>query len=107
MRKKYDSSKFKIFTYKKFKTIFHFFYLHFTWLCGSRTNQIILLLKQSTKCFDPVQKVLNMSQIDLDQYRGSPTYGVFTIVDPTTEVFGLCTHKWGIFVLAGDPLQSH
>ena len=25
MRKKYDSSKFKNFTYKKFKTLFHFF----------------------------------------------------------------------------------
>ena len=30
-----------------------------------------------------------------------------TYADFTTAVFGLCTHKWGIFVLVGDPLQSH
>ena len=28
--------------------------------------------------------------------RGSPTFAVFTTVDPTTEIFGLCTHKWEI-----------
>ena len=40
-------------------------------------------------------------------YRGSPTYAVFTIADPTTVVFGLCTRKCGIFALVEDPLQSH
>ena len=28
-----------------------------------------------------------------------PTYAVFTTADPTTAIFGLCTCKWGIFVL--------
>ena len=36
------------------------------------------------------------------EYRGSPTYAVFT-----TAVFGLCTCNWGIFALVVDPLQSH
>ena len=27
--------------------------------------------------------------------------------DPATAIFGLYTHKWGIFALVGDPLQSH
>ena len=40
-------------------------------------------------------------------YTVSPTYRFFTTVDPTTAIFGLCTHKWGIFALVGDPLQSH
>ena len=40
-------------------------------------------------------------------YRGSPTYEVFTAVDPTTIIFGLCTRKWGILALFGDPLQSN
>ena len=40
-------------------------------------------------------------------YRGSTTYAVFTTTDPTTAMFGLCTRKWGIFVLVGDLLQSH
>ena len=34
-------------------------------------------------------------------YTGSPTYPVFT-----TAVFGLCTLKWGIWVLIGDPLKQ-
>ena len=37
------------------------------------------------------------------KYRGSPTYTVFTTLDPTTSVFGLFTCKWGIFALVGDP----
>ena len=32
-------------------------------------------------------------------YRGSP---VFTTADPTTAIFGLYMHKWGIFALVGD-----
>ena len=40
-------------------------------------------------------------------YRGYPTYAVFTNADPTTAISGLCTRKWWIFVLVGDPLQSH
>ena len=40
------------------------------------------------------------------RYRGVPTYAVFTTVDPTTAIFGLCTHKWGIFALVGDTLES-
>ena len=43
----------------------------------------------------------------LTQYRWSPNYAFFTTADPTIAFFGLCTHKWGIFALAGDPLQSH
>ena len=35
-------------------------------------------------------------------YRGFPTNTI-----STTTVFGLCTCKWGIFALVGDPLQSH
>jgi hypothetical protein len=35
-------------------------------------------------------------------YRGSPTYTVFTTADPTTAIFGLYMHKWGIFALVGD-----
>ena len=34
-------------------------------------------------------------------YGGFPTYTVFTTADPTTAIFGLCTHKWGIFALVG------
>ena len=37
----------------------------------------------------------------------SPTYAVFTTVDPTTMIFGLCTSKWGGFALVGGTLQSH
>ena len=40
-------------------------------------------------------------------YRGSPTYTKITFRVSTTTVFGLCTCKWGIFTLVGDPLQSH
>ena len=40
-------------------------------------------------------------------YRGSPTYTKITNTVSTTTVFGLCTCKWGIFALVGDPLQSH
>ena len=42
-------------------------------------------------------------------YRGFPTYAVFTTADPTIAVFGLCTCKWGIFALVGAPygLQSY
>ena len=43
----------------------------------------------------------------LVQGPGSPTFVVFTIADPTTTIFGLCMHKWGIFALVGDPLQFH
>ena len=43
---------------------------------------------------------------DIYLYRRSPTYAVFTTVDPTTAIFGLCTRNWGIFVLVVDPLQS-
>ena len=41
------------------------------------------------------------------QLQGSPTYAKTTNAVPTTAVFGLCTCKWGIFALVGDPLQSH
>ena len=41
-------------------------------------------------------------------YRGVPTtYEAFTTANPTTTIFGLCTHKWGIFTLVGDPIKSH
>ena len=40
-------------------------------------------------------------------YRGSPTYTKITNTVSTNTVFGLCTCKWGIFALVGDPLQSH
>ena len=40
-------------------------------------------------------------------YRGSPTYTKITNTVPTTMVLGLCTCKWLIFALVGDPLQSH
>ena len=36
-----------------------------------------------------------------------PTTADPTTADPTIAVFGLCLRKWGIFVLVGDPLQSH
>ena len=36
-------------------------------------------------------------------YRGSPIYGKFTNTVPTTGVFGLCTFKWEILALVGDP----
>jgi hypothetical protein len=38
---------------------------------------------------------------------GSPTYVVLSTVDPTVATFGLCMHKWGIFVLEGEALQFH
>ena len=38
---------------------------------------------------------------------GPPTYEAFTTANPTITIFGLCTHKWGIFALVGDPKQSH
>ena len=41
------------------------------------------------------------------KYRVYTTYANFTTTDPTTAVLGLCTHKWGIFALVGDPLQFH
>ena len=41
------------------------------------------------------------------EYRGSPTYTKITNTVSTTTVFGLCTCKWRIFALVGDPLQSH
>ena len=40
-------------------------------------------------------------------YRGSPTYAVFTTAYPTKAVFGLWMHKWGVFTLGGDSLQSY
>ena len=40
-------------------------------------------------------------------YKGFPIYAVFTTEDPTTAIFGLCTRKWGIFALVGDPIQSY
>ena len=40
-------------------------------------------------------------------YRGSPTYTKITNTVSSTTIFGLCTCKWGIFMLAGDLLQSH
>ena len=43
----------------------------------------------------------------IDIYKGSPAYAVFTTMDPTTAMFGLCTRKWGIFAFVGDLLQSH
>ena len=46
--------------------------------------------------------VLIKLENQLDNLQGGPTYAIFT-----TAVFGLCTRKWGIFVLVGDPLQSH
>ena len=39
--------------------------------------------------------------------QGAPTYTKITNTVSTTTVFGLCTCKWGIFALVGDPLQSH
>ena len=39
--------------------------------------------------------------------HGSPTYTKITNTVCTTTVLGLCTRKWGIFMLAGDLLQSH
>ena len=38
-------------------------------------------------------------------YRGSPTYMVFTSADPTTASFGLCMGKLGIFALVEHLLQ--
>ena len=35
-------------------------------------------------------------------YRWFLTYAVLTTADPTNEIFGLCTGKWGIFTLVGD-----
>ena len=48
-----------------------------------------------------------LSGINQINYRGSPNYPVFTSSDSTTTIFVLCTRKWGIFVLVGDPLKSH
>ena len=39
--------------------------------------------------------------------EGVPQLLVFSTADPTPAIFGLCTHKWEIFVLVGDPLESH
>ena len=40
--------------------------------------------------------------------QGVPNLRVFySTPDPNTPIFGLCTHKWGIFASIGDPLQSH
>ena len=38
--------------------------------------------------------------------QGSPTYAAFTTAVSTNAIFCSCTCKWGIFVLAGDPLHS-
>ena len=40
-------------------------------------------------------------------YRGSPSYMKITIMVSTTTAFGSCRCKWGIFMLVGDPPQSH
>ena len=40
-------------------------------------------------------------------YRGSPTYKKIINTVFATTVLSLCTCKWGIFALVGDPLQSH
>ena len=40
-------------------------------------------------------------------YRGSPTYAVFTTADPTTVIFGLCLHKWGIFRVSRGPPNAN
>jgi hypothetical protein len=52
-------------------------------------------------------KMLSPTEVIIRKIRGSPTYAVFTTADPTTAIFGSCTSKWAIFVLVGDPLQSH
>ena len=31
---------------------------------------------------------------------------VFTTADPNIAIFGLCTHKWGIFVIVEDPMMQ-
>ena len=38
--------------------------------------------------------------------RGFPTYAVFTTADTTAAISDSYMHKWGIFVLVGEPLQS-
>ena len=60
-------------------------------------------------CFLPINtRVRNKeSKVRKSIIKGSPTYAVFTTADPTTAVFGLCTLRWGIFALLGDPRQSH
>ena len=69
--------------------------------CGSQHCQAVLLLVKPNYVFS------SSFLLTCSKYRGSPTYAVFTTADPTTTVFGLCTCKWGIFVLVGDLLQSH
>ena len=39
-------------------------------------------------------------------YRGPLTWFSLPRI-PLPQLFGLCTRKWGIFTLVGDPLQSH
>ena len=53
------------------------------------------------------RQIFGMTHVKIDTYRGSPTYTKITNMVPTTMAFGLCTCKWGIFALVGDPLQSH
>ena len=40
-------------------------------------------------------------------YRGPPTCAKITSVVPHLHNFGLCTRKWGISEILGDPLKSH
>ena len=48
-------------------------------------------------------RLKGMYLFSISIYIGSPTYAVFTTEVPTTTIFGLCTRKWGIFGLVGDP----
>ena len=53
-------------------------------------------------------KVFLNSHLKFDpQYRGSPTYTVFTTVDPTRAVIGFCMRNWVFLALVRDPRKFH
>ena len=63
--------------------------------------QVVVYLARHVVCSNTLCHC-TFIEIELHQYRGSPTYPVFTTTDPTTAIFGLYTRKWGIFALIGD-----
>ena len=71
-----------------------------------------LNLRTSSKLLE--KKYLNHTSLkryflDLLKYviQGVPHLRGFHYRGSHTAIFGLCTRKWGIFELVGDPLQSH
>ena len=62
------------------------------------------LLSKNAKIWH-LKSICNVNDIFIWKYRGSPTYAKITNAVPYCRVFGLCTHKWGIFALVRDPLQ--